>query len=526
MRNTTRSLRGMVTSPHHLASQAGLAVLREGGTAIEAAVASAAALAVVYPHMNSIGGDSFWLLHAPGRAPVAIEGCGRAAMAANLSAYRGLDAIPWRGKLAANTVAGTISGWEEALVLNREWGGALGLERLLADAVAYAREGVPVGGGLARTIAAKVDELRECCGFAAVFLPDGTPPAVGQVLKQPALAETLERLGRDGLEGFYRGSLSAAILEDLRACGTLLSAEDLAGHRAARREALWVDLKVGRVFNFPPPTQGLASLLILAIFEQLGITEADGFAHVHGLVEATKRAFAMRDAEVGDPEYMTIDPQELLGDRQRLAAWADEIASFQAGPWQREPGGGDTVWFGAIDAEGRAASVIQSTYFEFGSGIVLPQTGIIWQNRGASFRLAQDGWNALRPGRKPFHTLNPALAHLRDGRVMVYGTMGGDGQPQTQAAIFSRYAMFGQELQQAVSAPRWLLGRTWGDASTSLKLEPRLGLLEELSAVGHQVEIVADYSDVMGHAGALVWHPNCVLEGAADPRSDGVVAGW
>ena len=531
MLNTSRSRRGMVTSPHHLASQAGLAILRDGGTAIEAAVATAATLAVVYPHMNSIGGDSFWLLHVPGAPPVAIEGCGSAAAAADLDAYRGLGAIPSRGRLAANTVAGTISGWEAALELNRAWGGGLRLGRLLEDAIVYARDGVPVGSGLARTIAAKQAELRGCPGFAEVFLPGGVAPEVGQVLKQPALAATLKTLASDGLGGFYRGVLARVIADDLQSCDTLLSADDLASHRALRRLPLWLDLKIGRLFNFPPPTQGLASLLILAIFERLGVREADGFAHVHGLVEATKRAFAVRDVEVGDPAYMTIDPQALLDDQARLQAWADEI-SGPAQSWQRAPAGGDTVWFGAIDAQGRAASVIQSTYFEFGSGIVLPQTGIIWQNRGASFRLAEHGWNTLRPRRKPFHTLNPVLAHLRDGRVMLYGTMGGDGQPQTQAAIFSRYALFGQELQRAISAPRWLLGRTWGDASTSLKLERGLGadLAAELAAAGHQVEIVDDHNEMMGHAGALVWHPDCsngsMIEGAADPRSDGAVAAW
>jgi gamma-glutamyltranspeptidase/glutathione hydrolase len=183
---------------------------------------------------------------------------------------------------------------------------------------------------------------------------------------------------------------------------------------------------------------------------------------------------------------------------------------------------------GAVDAQGRAVSFIQSVYWEFGSGVVLSDTGVTWQNRGSSFSLDPRALNALEPGRKPFHTLNPSLAHFDDGRVMPYGTMGGEGQPQTQAAVFTRYARFGQSLQQAITAPRWLLGRTWGDVSTSLKLESRFdpALIQALKDAGHQVELLPQaFSDTMGHAGALVRHPDGLIEGAADPRSDGSVAG-
>jgi gamma-glutamyltranspeptidase/glutathione hydrolase len=183
---------------------------------------------------------------------------------------------------------------------------------------------------------------------------------------------------------------------------------------------------------------------------------------------------------------------------------------------------------GCIDAQGRAVSFIQSVYWEFGSGTVLRDIGVCWQNRGTSFSLDPKALNTLKPGHKPFHTLNPSLALFDDGRVMPFGTMGGEGQPQTQAAVFTRYARFGQTLQQAVTAPRWLLGRTWGGVTTSLKLESRFdpALVEALKTAGHEVQVFDDpFSDTMGHAGALVRHPNGVIEGAADPRSDGSVAG-
>jgi len=225
---------------------------------------------------------------------------------------------------------------------------------------------------------------------------------------------------------------------------------------------------------------------------------------------------------------MKGDPQTLLDDPAALDAMAARIDPARALPWPQPSQWGDTCWFAAADGRGQVVSCIQSTYFEFGSGLVLPRTGITWQNRGASFRLAPDGWNALKPFRKPFHTLNPALALFDDGRVMAYGTMGGEGQPQTQAAIFSRYARYGADLQEAISAPRWLLGRTWGDQSTTLKIEDGFApeVYDALIAAGHDVERVGPITAMMGHAGAIVRRPDGELEGATDPRSDGEASAW
>ncbi|MFT3965211.1 MAG: gamma-glutamyltransferase family protein [Sphingobium sp.] len=521
MLNTPSGLRGMVSAPHHLASQAGIAILRQGGTAAEACIAVAATLAVVYPHMNSMGGDSFWLIHEPDGRIHAVNACGGAAARADLSLYAGLDAVPWRGPLAANTVAGTLSGWKAVLESS---GGDLSIDSLLEEATGHADRGVPVTAGGADIALAKGDELRIQPGaYAAIFEPEGRPLQRGDLLRQLALAETLRMLARDGLGSFYDGPLADLIADDLASLGSPVSAADLRAHRATRPDPLSVAITGARLYNMAPPTQGLASLLILALFDRVKPAGGEGFDHLHRLVEATKQAFLVRDAHVGDPAYMDIDPQALLDDGAALDAMAARIDPARALPWPHVPAPGDTVWFGAADERGQVASCIQSTYFEFGSGLVLPRTGIIWQNRGASFRLAPDGWNALRPGRKPFHTLNPALARFDDGRVMAYGTMGGEGQPQTQAAIFTRYADYGLPPQQAVSAPRWLLGRTWGEDSTTLKLEagfPR-SLLEALGAAGHEVETVPAFSSTMGHAGMIVRHPSGLIEGASDPRSDG-----
>lgn len=526
MLNTPRARNGMVTSPHHLASQAGLQILRDGGTAIEAAVAVAATLAVVYPHMTGIGGDGFWLVAAPGADPVAIDACGATGAAVNLTLYDGLSTIPQRGPLAANTVAGTVSGWEAALAISAGWQSPLPLRRILRDAIDYAEQGFAVTASQSELTASKSAELASVPGFADIFLSGGSAPAEGDIMRLPALCRTLGRLADEGLESFYRGALAQDIAADLERFGAPISAADLAGHRAAVKVPLTVKAMGARLFNMTPPTQGLASLMILALFDRLGVTQADGFDHIHGLVEATKQAFLVRDREVFDPADMRSDPSEFL-----TGAILDELASRidmrAAMPWPQPPSGGDTVWLGVVDGQGRAVSMIQSIFFEFGSGLVLPETGITWQNRGCSFPLAA-GHNQLRPRAKPFHTLNPAMAVFDDGRTMVYGTMGGEGQPQTQAAIFSRYAAFGAKLQEAVTAPRWLLGRTWGEASTTLKLESRIdpAVITKLREAGHDVEILPAFTSNMGHAGAIVRHPNGTMEGATDPRSDGAVAAW
>ena len=529
MLQTSRAFRGMVTAPHHLAAEAGRDVLRDGGNAVEAAIATAACLAVVYPHMTGIGGDGFWLIAEPGRDPVAIDASGRAGSAATIARYatQGLSEIPWRGPLAANTVAGTISGWQAALAQASGWGRGLPLRRLLDAAIHYAEAGFPVTQSQADLTAGKLAELQSVPGFAAQFLVEGAVPAVGARMRLPALGKTLARLAADGLDSFYRGDLARAIAADLEKVGALVDGTDLAAHRPVVGQPLHVRLRQARLFNCRPPSQGLAALMILALFERLNVAQAEDFDFVHGLVEATKQAFLVRDRTVCDPDNLPEEPQGFLTP-DRLDRLADRIDPKRALPWPAPMQAGDTIWLGVIDGQGRAVSFIQSIYFEFGSGVVLPETGITWQNRGSSFKLDAGALNALAPGRKPFHTLNPALARFDDGRTMVYGTMGGEGQPQTQAAIFARHALFGQGLQQAITAPRWLLGRTWGEQSVTLKLEDRFdpALVAELRAAGHDVEILPAFTGTMGHAGAIVRHGDGLLEGATDPRSDGAVAAF
>jgi len=524
---TARSSAGMVSAPHALAARSGANILAEGGNAIEATLATAATLCVVYPHMTGIGGDSFWLIAAPGAAPLTIDGAGRAGAAVTTALYReqGLREIPWRGPLAANTVAGAVSAWDAAWTVSRQWGGRLPLSRIFEDAVALAENGIAVTAGHAEAAARFRTALEPVAGFTRLHFIGGAPPAAGAVLRQTALARTFAQLARDGLSSFYSGTLARQIQAELAAAAVPLSAGDFAGQRAALGSPLHLALPDADIFNCGPPSQGLASLLILGTFARLGVAQADTFPYVHGLVESTKRAFAIRDREVGDRDdgaslarYLTdaaLEQEAACIDRERAA------------PWQQDAAGGDTTWFGTIDAAGRSVSAIQSLYFEFGSGIGLADSGFVWQNRGCAFRLSGSGPNVLKPRCKPFHTLNPAFARIKDGRTMVYGAMGGDGQPQTQAALFTRYALYGQDLQQSITAPRWLLGRTWGETRAALRVESRFTdeLFAQLQAAGHPVERVTAFDQTMGHAGAVVRTPSGGFEGASDPRSDGAAIG-
>ena len=528
MLNTQRSSRGMVTTPHHLASQSGLDQLKAGGSAVEAVVAAAATLSVVYGHMTGLGGDGFWLISEPGQPEVGICAAGRTGAAVGLDLYRnsGLREIPTRGPLAANTVAGAVDGWRAALEIGAGWSRRADLASLFADAIHYAENGSSVTRSQAKLTSDGFTELAAIPGFAEAFLYQGRPPVEGERLANPALARTFRRLADEGLDSFYRGPLAEDIAADFARLGSPLTGEDLARHHYLPVQPMSVLFGPARVFNLPPPSQGVISLMILSILDRIGLRDG-GFDHIHCAVEATKLAFVERDRHIGDPSRMTIDPAGLL-DPKAISHSAASIDRREAKPWATSQGAGDTVWLGAIDAQGRAVSYIQSIYFDFGSGLVLPNTGILWQNRGISFSLDEGHPRSLRPATLPFHTLCPAFARFADGRRMVFGAMGGDGQPQSHAAIFPRYALFNQSVQEAITAPRWLLGRRWGDDGTTLKLEDRFSpeLVAALRAAGHDIEILPPFDDLMGHAGAIVQHVDGRLEGASDPRSDGSVAAW
>jgi gamma-glutamyltranspeptidase len=527
--HTAGHRRGVAAAPHHAAAEAGRAMLGEGGNALEAMVAMAATIAAVYPHMNHVGGDGFFLVRERSGRVRALMAAGRAGAKARIELYRaeGYDTIPERGPLAALTVPGAVAGWMLALEAAKAQGGRMPVATLLEPAIRYARDGYAVTRSQARLTAEKQAELEKAPGFAAIFLADGKPPEAGTVLKQAALAATLDHLAKAGLDDFYRGDVGREIAADLERIGSPVTRADLEAVQAVVADPLSLTIEAGTLYNAPPPTQGLASLVILGLFARLHVAEAESFDHVHGLVEATKRAFRVRDRIVTDPERLAQPVAPFL-EAKFLDIEVQKIDRRKAAPWPVPPGKGDTIWMGAADANGLVVSYIQSLYWEFGSGCVLPGTGVLMQNRGASFSLDPRALNALAPGRLPFHTLNPALAVLRDGRVMAYGAMGGDGQPQTQSAVFTRHVLYRQSLAAALDRPRWLLGRTWGSTVTNLRMEAGFDghLVDRLLSAGHDVDVMdARYSDTMGHAGAVILHPDGMLEGAHDPRADGGAAG-
>ena len=517
-----------VAAPHHLAAAAGRDILAQGGNAIEAMVAMAATIAVVYPHMNGIGGDGFWLIREPGGKVRAIEACGFAGEGATIARYAAFDdiAIAPRGPLAALTTPGAIAGWSLALELSRATGGRLPLPILLENAIRHALEGCPVSASEARFDPTLDAALMAAPGFAPTFLADGKRRGAGDVRKLTALGETLGQLAHAGLEDFYRGDVGREIACDFERIGSPVTRSDMKRTEARWRPPLSLRIGAATLYNTPAPTQGIASLVLLGIYERLGVGDVEGFAHAHGLIEAAKRALAIRDAVCTDYDSALADFAALLAPAA-LEAQASAIDKQRAAEWPLAPAKGDTIWMGAIDAEGRAVSFIQSIYWEFGSGCVLARTGVLMQNRGVSFSLDARALNPLKPGRRPFHTLNPPLAAFDDGRVVSYGSMGGDGQPQFQAQVLTRY-LAGQSPARALAAPRLMFGRTWGSPSATVKLEAGFddSVARALERAGHVVEWRdASRQDDFGHAGLLSRSVKGAIQAAHDPRADGGAAG-
>jgi gamma-glutamyltranspeptidase/glutathione hydrolase len=528
-----RARRGLVAAPHRLAVESGRGAFARGGNALDAAIAAAATVAVVYPHMNGVGGDNFWLIHDGRRGRLlALNAAGRAAAAATPEHYRATHggAIPTRGGPAALTVPGVVSGWWAAHRLSRETlGSPLAWRDLLADAIGHARRGFPPSPGQHRVTAAAADlwapgaprEVR------TTLWPRFHPASLhAGPFVQADLARTLERLAEGGADEFYRGDLARRIAEGAAAAGSPLTDGDLRAHTADWVEPLRIRYRGGEAASFPPPTQGFAALAILGLLDGFDVARLDDADHVHLVVEATKLAFEDRDRYLADPTFSPV-PVERCLDPARLARRRSRIVPDTAMAVDGHPAGGDTIAIVAADGEGNAVALIQSLYHEFGAGVIAGDTGVLLQNRGAFFSLDPTHPNVLAPGKRTAHTLIPSM-YLVEGRPrLVYGTMGGEGQPQTQAALVTRLVDRGLAPQAAVEAPRWLLGRTWGDATRALRLEGRFGaaVAASLRARGHEVQVVDDWSDLMGHAQVIRLDADG-LRGGSDPRADGGALGF
>ncbi|MDD5703301.1 MAG: gamma-glutamyltransferase, partial [Dehalococcoidales bacterium] len=458
------------------------------------------------------------------------------------------DKIQPPGPLAANTVPGVVDAWFR---LHQRYG-RLDWKELFQPALQYARNGFPISQKFADYITHYAETLRQFDSTSMIYLAGGRPPRAGTIFRQLDLANSIELIANQGAEVFYRGELAKMIIRGLQNAGGLLTENDFASHSSD-----WVDTVKGNyrgyeVHELPPNTQGIATLLILNILDGINLQQiGEGTAdYYHLMTEAVKLAFADRDEWVTDAEATQIPYERLFSnkyserrrnsiDMQRARPIAEVQPGFRTGKTGTralQPGrveamahAGDTVYMCAVDPDGQAVSLIQSVYFEFGSAFISPGTGILLQNRGSFFSLNPEDTNALAPKKRTFHTIIPALAERNGKAELLFGTMGGEGQPQTQTALITRIADFGFNVQEAVEAPRWLYGRTWGEESKSLKLEARIpdGVINELSRRGHDVQVVEHWSQKMGHAQAIrIDRKEGVLHGAADPRGEGIAIGW
>ncbi len=511
------SLTGIVTSPHPASSAAGHAVLDAGGTAIEAAVAMGAMLSVVYPHFCGLGGDAVWLIADGSSDPYCLMGIGQA----TANADRLPDVLPLRGPLSAATSAGVVDSWEAALALSSDgWGGRRTLEELLAPAIDAAEAGIPLSRSQALWLDFRAADWPHWHRFGSVYDTRKLRPGLDR-FRQPDLARSLRAIAAHGARDFYEGGLARQIVEGLTEAGSPISGHDLAMTRARKSAPVHLDFGGMRLFAPPPPTQGVTTLAILGILDRLGIGDvADGSADFyHLLVEAVKQAFLDRPHVIGD------GARDLLA-ADRLDSMAARVDLAQARPWAHTFQTGDTVFLGAVDQAGRVASVLQSIYFDWGSGVVAGDTGIIWQNRAAAFNGLPGHPGKIRAGALPFYTLNPGLG-LRDGSpALLYGTQGADGQPQTLSTLLVRLLSFGHGPAQALGEPRFLLGRTFADSRDSLKIERAAGTdtLAALSSRGHLVSGLPDHDPLCGQAGIIAIDGHGIT-GAHDPRSDGIAIG-
>ncbi|GIW04892.1 MAG: gamma-glutamyltranspeptidase [Thermomicrobiales bacterium] len=515
---------GMVATPHGLATAAGLEALRAGGTAVDAVIAANAVLTVVYPDQTSIGGDCFLLIFdARSGQVVGLNGSGRAPAAADRVALRArFGQMPKRG-IHTVTVPGTIDAWAQA----SERFGRLGLDRLLQPAIRYARDGFPVTPSLADSLAwaASVDGWDE--SFRRIYLPGGAPLPPGARLSLPELAGSLERIAREGRDAFYTGVIAERILATSRRLGGTLTADDLAHHRGEWVQPVTTEYRGVTVAEFPPNSQGLTALIELNLVEQVNLGPWGSADHLHPLIEAKKLAFAVRDAELTDPAFRDIDTARLASKAFARDVWTSYVP-LRAGTGQPALAG-DTVYLCAVDQDGNAASLIQSVYLAFGSGIVADGTGILLQCRGAYFSLEDDHPNRLEGGKRTLHTLMPGML-LRDGQLLgPIGTQGGDAQAQVHLQLITNLIDFGFEPQAAIEAPRWVAGGGPGSDPRLVALEGRFpdATFADLQHRGHTVVRTAHWDVHFGHAQMIMRDGESgLLRGGADPRADGVALGY
>ena len=543
-----RGAHGAVVAPHHLATAAGLAILRAGGHAVDAAIATNAVLGVVLPSGCGIGGDAFWLLwdEASGRQ-TALNGSGRAPASADAAALRarGLATIPYRGPLAI-TVPGAVRSWSDAHARH----GRLSRAEILEPAIQLAWDGFPAWDGFISAVEGAlppiVHALGARSGFEQVYRPHGRPWRPGERVRLPALAATLERLAEVGFDDFYEGDIGDRQARGLAAIGSAITVDDLSGHAATWTDPIATDYRGVRVTTHPPNSSGIVALELLNILETFEPPAATAFGPhgvddarwVHLGIEAAKLAMADRDLHLSDPDFVDI-PVETLISKAHAADLARLIDPDRAArpAASTNPRGGGTIYLATVDAEGNAVSLIESNYMGFGSGVVDPETGIHYQNRGSYFSLDPAHPNVFAGGKRTLHTLLPGMLFRAGERRpwIVTGSMGGDAQPQIHAQVVSALVDGRVDIATAVGAPRWFVdGDEHFAPPVDVRAERRYPavVLDALEAMGHPLTRTIPFNGLLGHAHAIELvdggpaADDGSLAAATDPRSEGLPAVW
>jgi gamma-glutamyltranspeptidase/glutathione hydrolase len=528
-RPDVRGTIGAVSAGHPLAAQAGLEVLKNGGNATDAIIAMAGVLAVTRPHMNGVGGDAFGIFYDGSTGEVtALNASGRSGALATpeFFAQAGVDRIPQSGALSVS-VPGAVAGWVDA----HQRFGSQPFADLLQPAIHFARDGFAVSTRLAMDFEEQGGNLNEA--GRALYLPGGSPPPVGTLLKNPELAASLETIARRGKAGYYTGDIGRKLAAFIEAEGGHLRAVDFGAHTSTWVEPLRADYLDHTFVVMPPNTQGPAQLAYMRMAAEHALAGMghNSASYLHTLVELKKLAFADRDRWVADPDKADVPVDRLLDAdylRQRAQLVDPGHAAESVAPgFGGDPDGsdeemddrGDTVYLTAVDRWGNAVSWIQSNFAGFGSGLLEPETGILLHNRGALYTLEEGHPNQVAPGKRPYHTLSPMMALHGDGSfAFTLGTPGGDSQPQSLIQIVNNLLIFGMTPQQAIEAPRF---RSMSGVRVALEDRVPLATAEGLVALGHDLDLIEGWTATFGGAQMIFWDAtNGVLTAAADPRRE------
>ncbi len=518
----------MVAASQPLASQAGLQVLRDGGNAIDAAVATAAVLGLVAPMMTGPGGDMFALVYMADTGELAgLNGSGFAPRAASIDFFRsrGLDAIPMKGPFSI-TVPGAVDGW--TTLLDRF--GTMPLSRVLEPAIQYAEDGFPVSEIFAANWAGSGSAFAGDPEFVRAYFTDGKPPEHGDVFVNKPLGWTYRQIASGGRDAFYKGEIAQRIVDHLGSLGWPITMEDLAYQRSDWVEPISTTYRGHRIYELPPNGQGMAALEMLNILEGFDLKAMghNSAKYLHHFVEAKKLAFADLGAWLGDPARADLPIARIISKQyareQRKRIDSEKAASDVNSGIQQEvrfiEGDGDTVYFTVVDKDRNVVSFINSIFHAFGSGVVVPETGLLMQNRGALFSLDPGHPNRIEGRKRPYHTIIPGMAFKGDRPWLSFGVMGGDLQPQGHVQVLLNMIEFGMNVQEAGEAPR-ASHSTAGGVGLEPGIDPETAV--ELERMGHTV----DKAGPMGGYQAIEidWERG-VLFGGTDPRKDGTVAAW